>query len=106
MLVLTLVSTVLQLKPGACWDYDNNSENHCTSQHRDWYSKGCPSKTGFVAIIGLALYIMFFSPGIGTVSYVINYEIYPLRFRGVCGGMASTAVWVSNLILFASPSYP
>ncbi|KAG5040824.1 hypothetical protein JHK82_012939 [Glycine max] len=95
-----------KLKPGACWDYDNNSENHCTSQHRDWYSKGCPSKTGFVAIIGLALYIMFFSPGIGTVSYVINYEIYPLRFRGVCGGMASTAVWVSNLILFASPSYP
>jgi SP family myo-inositol transporter-like MFS transporter 13 len=38
----------------------------------------------------------------GTVPWVINSEIYPLRYRGICGGMASTAVWVSNLIVSQS----
>ncbi|XP_061367455.1 probable inositol transporter 2 isoform X2 [Gastrolobium bilobum] len=63
---------------------------------------GCPSKYGWLAIIGLALYILFFSPGMGTVPWVVNSEIYPLRYRGICGGMASTSNWVSNLIVAQS----
>lgn len=54
---------------------------------------------GFLAIIGLALYIAFFSPGMGTVPWVVNSEIYPLKFRGLCGGIAATACWISNLIV-------
>ncbi|MED6107911.1 Fibroblast growth factor 3 [Stylosanthes scabra] len=91
-----------KLKPGACLKLDDSTKNECASRHRDWYTKGCPSKTGWLAIVGLALYIFFFSPGMGTVPWVINSEIYPLRYRGVCGGMASTAVWVSNLIVSQS----
>uniref|UniRef100_A0A2P2KUR1 Uncharacterized protein MANES_15G123900 n=1 Tax=Rhizophora mucronata TaxID=61149 RepID=A0A2P2KUR1_RHIMU len=67
--------------------------------HRTWYTEGCPSKYGWLALIGLALYIIFFSPGMGTVPWIVNSEIYPLRFRGVCGGMAATANWISNLIV-------
>ncbi|XP_061373787.1 probable inositol transporter 2 isoform X3 [Gastrolobium bilobum] len=59
-------------------------------------------KFGWLAIIGLALYIIFFSPGMGTVPWVVNSEIYPLRYRGICGGMASTSNWVSNLIVAQS----
>ncbi|XP_027341502.1 probable inositol transporter 2 isoform X2 [Abrus precatorius] len=62
----------------------------------------CPSKSGWLAILGLALYIIFFSPGMGTVPWVVNSEIYPLRYRGICGGIASTTVWVSNLIVSQS----
>ncbi|GAU42283.1 hypothetical protein TSUD_81920 [Trifolium subterraneum] len=91
-----------KLKPGACLINDDLSKGHCASQHRDWYTKGCPNKTGWIAIVGLGLYILFFSPGMGTVPWVINSEIYPLRYRGICGGMASTTMWVSNLIVSQS----
>lgn len=35
----------------------------------------------------------------GTVPWIINSEIYPLRYRGLCGGMAAVANWISNLIV-------
>jgi len=74
----------------------------CGSDHRAWYTRGCPSKYGWTALVGLALYIIFFSPGMGTVPWVVNSEIYPLRYRGICGGIASTTVWISNLIVSES----
>lgn len=92
----------MQLLPGACLISNDTTKDQCHGEHRLWYTRGCPSKTGWVAIVGLALYIIFFSPGMGTVPWVINSEIYPLRYRGICGGMASTAVWVSNLIVSQS----
>lgn len=94
-----MICLFVQLLPGACLALDDDNEKQCHSESRSWYTEGCPSKTGWLAILGLALYIISFSPGMGTVPWVINSEIYPLRYRGVCGGMASTAVWVSNLIV-------
>lgn len=38
----------------------------------------------------------------GTVPWVVNSEIYPLRYRGICGGIASTTIWVSNLVVSQS----
>jgi MFS transporter, SP family, solute carrier family 2 (myo-inositol transporter), member 13 len=38
----------------------------------------------------------------GTVPWVVNSEIYPLRYRGICGGIASTSNWISNLIVAQS----
>ncbi|XP_068504605.1 probable inositol transporter 2 [Phaseolus vulgaris] len=91
-----------QLLPGACLISNDVTKKLCGSDHRAWYTRGCPSKYGWAALIGLALYIIFFSPGMGTVPWVVNSEIYPLRYRGVCGGIASTAVWISNLIVSES----
>ncbi|KAF5200354.1 Inositol transporter like [Thalictrum thalictroides] len=90
-----------KLLPGACLfsNTTKNAVNVCQNQHRTWYTQGCPSKFGWVAIIGLAAYIIAFSPGMGTVPWIVNSEIYPLRFRGVCGGIAATANWVSNLVV-------
>jgi len=81
---------------------NDTTEDECHKEERLWYTRGCPSKYGWLALIGLALYIIFFSPGMGTVPWVVNSEIYPLRYRGICGGMASTANWVSNLIVAQS----
>ncbi|KAF3449960.1 hypothetical protein FNV43_RR06039 [Rhamnella rubrinervis] len=36
------------------------------------------------------------------VPWIVNSEIYPLRFRGICGGIAATANWISNLIVAQS----
>lgn len=74
----------------------------CNGESRVWFTKGCPSKVGWLAIVALALYIIFYSPGMGTVPWIVNSEIYPLRFRGMCGGIAATANWISNLIVSQS----
>nr|GMD09696.1 probable inositol transporter 2 [Ipomoea batatas] len=91
-----------KLLPGACLISDDNMKDACHEEHRLWYTRGCPSSFGWLALIGLALYIIFFSPGMGTVPWIVNSEIYPLRFRGICGGIAATANWISNLIVAQS----
>ncbi|KAJ0927425.1 putative major facilitator, sugar transporter, major facilitator superfamily [Helianthus annuus] len=102
-------SSVDKLLPGACLLSDSSVKiagktvkETCQGEGRLWYTRGCPSKLGWLALIGLALYIIFFSPGMGTVPWIVNSEIYPLRFRGVCGGIAATANWISNLIVAQS----
>lgn len=91
-----------KLLPGACLISNDTTKDLCGNEDRLWYTRGCPSKYGFLALMGLGLYIIFFSPGMGTVPWVVNSEIYPLRYRGICGGMASTSNWVSNLIVAQS----
>lgn len=54
---------------------------------------------GWLAVIGLALYIAFFAPGMGPVPWTVNSEIYPEAYRGLCGGMSATVNWVANLIV-------
>ncbi|KAF7120241.1 hypothetical protein RHSIM_Rhsim13G0116000 [Rhododendron simsii] len=95
-------SSTNKLFPGACLISNDTVKDTCHDDHRLWYTRGCPSKYGWLALIGLALYIIFFSPGMGTVPWIVNSEIYPLRFRGVCGGIAATANWISNLIVAQS----
>ncbi|PKA62000.1 putative inositol transporter 2 [Apostasia shenzhenica] len=95
-------SSANKLYPGACLISNGNVKGECQGEGRLWYTKGCPSKFGWIAVVGLALYIIFFSPGMGTVPWIVNSEIYPLRFRGVCGGIAATANWISNLIVAQS----
>ncbi|KAJ0233638.1 inositol transporter 2 [Hirschfeldia incana] len=88
--------------PGACWVSNDSVKDLCLNENRLWYTKGCPSNFGWFALLGLGLYIIFFSPGMGTVPWIVNSEIYPLRFRGICGGIAATANWISNLIVAQS----
>ncbi|THU65318.1 hypothetical protein C4D60_Mb05t02390 [Musa balbisiana] len=95
-------SAVDKLYPGACLISNSTVKDLCHGENRLWYTRGCPSRFGWLALIGLALYIIFFSPGMGTVPWIVNSEIYPLRFRGVCGGIAATANWISNLIVAQS----
>ncbi|KAK1294425.1 Inositol transporter 1 [Acorus calamus] len=59
----------------------------------------CGNRFGWFAVLGLALYIASFSPGMGPVPWAVNSEIYPEAYRGICGGMSATVNWVSNLIV-------
>ncbi|PKI67285.1 hypothetical protein CRG98_012302 [Punica granatum] len=63
------------------------------------YSGSSTGVYGPLAIVGLALYIAFFAPGMGPVPWTVNSEIYPEAYRGICGGMSATVNWVSNLIV-------
>ncbi|MQL71949.1 hypothetical protein Taro_004276 [Colocasia esculenta] len=62
-------------------------------------ASSCGTKFGWIAVLGLVLYIASFSPGMGPVPWALNSEIYPEAFRGICGGMSATVNWVSNLIV-------
>ncbi|KAK1270885.1 Inositol transporter 1 [Acorus gramineus] len=59
----------------------------------------CGNRYGWFAVLGLALYIASFSPGMGPVPWTVNAEVYPEAYRGICGGMSATVNWVSNLIV-------
>ncbi|MED6130875.1 Integrin alpha chain-like protein (Alpha-int1) [Stylosanthes scabra] len=54
---------------------------------------------GVLAIVGLGIYILFFAPGMGPVPWILNSEIYPEEYRGICGGMSATVNWVSSVIM-------
>ncbi|KAG4984758.1 hypothetical protein JHK87_029507 [Glycine soja] len=60
------------------------------------------SSSGWLAVLGLVIYIAFFSPGMGPVPWTVNSEIYPEEYRGICGGMSATVCWVSNLVVSQS----
>ncbi|KAL6200882.1 hypothetical protein ACLB2K_024597 [Fragaria x ananassa] len=85
--------------PGACVASNDVLKKSCGGEHRVWYTKGCPSKVGFFAVILLGLYIIIYAPGMGTVPWIVNSEIYPLRYRGTCGGIAAMSNWSANLIV-------
>lgn len=84
---------------GACLAMGDFVKDACKADGRVWYTNGCPSKFGFLAVILLGLYIISYSPGMGTAPWIVNSEIYPLRFRGVGGGIAAVSNWVSNLVV-------
>lgn len=88
--------------PGACLAAEKSVRGVCRGNHRVWFSQGCPSKIGLVAVIVLGLYILAYAPGMGTVPWVLNSEIYPLRFRGLGGGIAAVSNWCANLIVSES----
>lgn len=71
----------------------------CRGEQRIWFENGCPSKFGIFAVLLLGLYIISYSPGMGTVPWIVNSEIYPLRYRGTGGGIAAVANWCSNLLV-------
>lgn len=85
--------------PGACLTADTVTRGTCRAQNRTWYTYGCPSKFGIFTVLLLGLYILSYAPGIGTVPWIVNSEIYPLRYRGTGGGIAAVSNWVSNLIV-------
>ncbi|XP_021895217.1 inositol transporter 4-like [Carica papaya] len=88
-----------QYAPGTCLARTDLLEDSCHAQGRTWYKDGCPSKFGFLAVVFLALYIFVYAPGMGTVPWIVNSEIYPLRYRGVGGGIAAVSNWSSNLVV-------
>ncbi|KAI4296013.1 hypothetical protein L6164_036003 [Bauhinia variegata] len=91
-----------QFLPGACLDSDKDIRGACRAKDRVWFSEGCLSKIGILAVVILGIYVIVYSPGMGTVPWVLNSEIYPLRFRGIGGGLAAVSNWTSNLIVSES----
>ncbi|MCL7035752.1 hypothetical protein MKW94_004275 [Papaver nudicaule] len=66
-----------------------------------WYNtdEERASCMGLLALLALAMYIVFHSLGIGTVPWIINSEIYPMKYRNVCLAVANVVYWCSKMVV-------
>uniref|UniRef100_A0A224YXB3 Proton myo inositol cotransporter n=1 Tax=Rhipicephalus zambeziensis TaxID=60191 RepID=A0A224YXB3_9ACAR len=64
-----------------------------------WAFNWCPSRYSWMTILGLLLYLFFFSPGLGAMPWTINSEIYPLWARSTCFSLATSFNWAFNLLV-------
>lgn len=63
------------------------------------FNSGCPSPYQGWTLTFLMLYLMAFAPGMGPVPWAVNAEIYPAEIRGLAGGAAATANWITNFLV-------
>ncbi|KAK8382803.1 hypothetical protein O3P69_011385 [Scylla paramamosain] len=61
----------------------------------DW----CPYKYAWLCIMGLAIYLLCFSPGMGPMPWTINSEIYPGWARATCTSITTSINWTANLVV-------
>ncbi|KAF5475110.1 hypothetical protein F2P56_006952 [Juglans regia] len=93
-------SSTNKLLSGECLVSNRAVKGFCHGEDRKWFTRGCPRNMGWLTLVGLITFcIMFFSSGMGIVPRILNPEIYPPRYRGICGGIAASANWISNLIV-------
>lgn len=64
-----------------------------------WADSFCPTKYTWMAVLGLALFVMGFAPGLGPMPWTINSEIYPMWARSTGTSLATATNWVFNLIV-------
>jgi len=74
-------------------------------QDRDgyvWAWGWCPTKHGWITVVGLIFYLLFFAPGMGPMPWTINSEIYPLWARSTCNSIAASVNWFFNFCVSVS----
>lgn len=65
----------------------------------------CPSMSQgiglntWLVLTGLILYLAAFAPGMGPMPWTINSEIYPMWARSFCYSIATSVMWVFNLLI-------
>lgn len=75
-----------------------NATNYET-EHYNWANDFCPTDYSWMAVLGLALFVIAFAPGLGPNPWTINSEIYPLWARGTGTSLATCVNWIGNLIV-------
>ncbi|RLM87495.1 hypothetical protein C2845_PM04G09150 [Panicum miliaceum] len=64
-----------KLLPGACLAASDEARRACrgaAAGRREWYTRGCPSSFGWLALVALGTYTVSYSPGMGSVPWLIN----------------------------------
>ena len=57
---------------------------------------------GWIAVVGIMIYVGSFGVGLGPVFWLMLSEIYPLRIRGRAMSIGTAANWVTNLVVAVS----
>ncbi|XP_041348552.1 proton myo-inositol cotransporter-like [Gigantopelta aegis] len=59
----------------------------------------CPNNFMWMPVVGMALLVFSFAPGLGPMPLTINAEIYPLWARSTCSAIAMCVNWSFNLVV-------
>lgn len=84
------------IEGGTCMLANINNQS-CTSLNK--WSCNAQNYPTWLSVFLLVLYLALFSPGMGPMPWTINSEIYPLKQRALCIGIATSVNWVSNLVV-------
>ncbi|XP_055365337.1 proton myo-inositol cotransporter-like isoform X3 [Betta splendens] len=64
-----------------------------------WAYNYCPTSYSWVVLLGLILYLAFFAPGMGTMPWTVNSEIYPLWARSTGNACSAGVNWICNVLV-------
>ncbi|XP_076469412.1 proton myo-inositol cotransporter-like isoform X2 [Babylonia areolata] len=77
----------------------NSNSSDSGQGHPEWAFGFCPTGYGWMAVLGLALFVLSFAPGLGPLPWTINAEIYPTWARGTGVALATMVNWACNLLV-------
>ncbi|KAK7102892.1 hypothetical protein V1264_021050 [Littorina saxatilis] len=81
-------------------DYGRCSTNHTDApagSDMKWTHGYCPTDYTWMSVLGLALFVLSFAPGLGPMPWTINSEIYPMWARGTGVAISTMFNWIFNL---------
>lgn len=82
----------------AAWGRCSN-ESEFKKEGLSWAFNFCPTKYSWTALLGLILYLIFFAPGMGSMPWTVNSEIYPMWARSTGNAMSSGVNWIFNVLV-------
>ncbi|KAL1526971.1 hypothetical protein AB1Y20_015660 [Prymnesium parvum] len=79
------------------WHCGNtNSTSSCANLSE---AHGVCAVTGKLLLFGMIAYLLAFGMGMSAIPWTVNSEIYPLRSRSTCVGIATTMNWLANFVV-------
>ncbi|XP_078275999.1 proton myo-inositol cotransporter-like isoform X2 [Rhinoraja longicauda] len=82
----------------AAWGRCSN-ESEFRKEGLSWAFNFCPTKYSWTVLLGLILYLIFFAPGMGSMPWTVNSEIYPMWARSTGNAMSSGVNWIFNVLV-------
>ena len=85
-----------QFDVGSC--LSKRGEAFCNKSNGLWFDRACPNKLGILAVCLFIIFVITYSLAMGKIPSTLNTELYPARYRGLGGGIATITMWTSNVI--------
>ncbi|KAK5616670.1 hypothetical protein CRENBAI_001835 [Crenichthys baileyi] len=83
---------------------DNAAWGRCSNRTEEsgnpyWAYNYCPTSYSWMVLLGLILYLASFAPGMGTMPWTVNSEIYPLWARSTGNACSACVNWIFNVLV-------